>query len=1022
MHEQIFENMIARQVVYHRSTIIPLLLSAVIAMDAGHAQALTPSDQGWIAALSQARKSFSTPSSSPSILLLPAAAVTRIQKKAPPQPKDEIRLQTPGDSANWTFTIKGEGSWFAFLIGTQEGASGEITLDGKHLRWPDPLNEGFTRIESNPPIQLTAGEHTVEISLSESNKSISIYGLALSTDKNLGSQYFDSGAPKINAALSREFAQRLWRDFPLQCDWFLQDNQAHAQWGADFGADSRGDIAAYLKPDRDNSLETQLLSTVAKEIGVELKPLTLPAGDPQWLEEYLRLCQQRRKARLKPLVAAAPRIVYALHHNMGTIYLATETQGCPDGSELRMLDLSPLAKGEPIKDEQLFDSKGGIVRDPEISFDGKRVLFAWRKTNKGINTTGQIAPATGNYKIYEMELATRAVRQLTTDETYGADFEPCYLPDGDIMFSSDRCVQEVTCGWGDCSNLYLMNKDGKYARRVGFDQTQTAFPHLLDDGRVVYTRRDYNDRGQTYAHALFVMNPDGTKQTEYYKNNSCEPTSLQHTRQIPGTSKTMSIAGGYHCDQGGKLTIIDVNKGRQDYQGLTFVNWEPAKKITSGDSYGREGEQYIYPFPLDASGFLVGLDPIGGYMFNKAGRVKFQNEHYRLYYMTLDGKREMLASHPTLSSAQSVPVMTRRTPPDRPALADYSKNTSLFYVQNVYYGQAVAGIEKGSIKKIRVNELYYKPLTIGGAMWGPPRGEIGPGKKYSSFGLHSITPVGVGTASFDAKGILGEVDVQEDGSALFEVPARVPVFLQLIDQNGHVAQSMRSWSTLMPGENFSCVGCHEVKGAPPLPNGQRTQAMQRPAQKLQPFAGVSGKPFSYAKMVQPIWNRECVSCHAPGKEAGKIDLTDTLVQDVPGNRTTSCTQRKFYQSYLTLLKVGRRGGTDNKLEAGTPNEWVNYWTRLRTVELIPPYDAGSAKSKLITLLKTGHGKTKLSEDEIHIVSAWIDLNVPFIGEYDEMNDWCAEDIARYKAKLDLRRKNEEIEKKNIEAFLKDGQP
>jgi len=101
-----------------------------------------------------------------------------------------------------------------------------------------------------------------------------------------------------------------------------------------------------------------------------------------------------------------------------------------------------------------------------------------------------------------------------------------------------------------------MNKDGKYARQLGFDQTQTMFNHLLDDGRIIYTRRDYNDRGQSFGHALFVMNPDGTHQTEYYGNNSMLPTSIQHTRQIPGTKKTMGIGGGYHTSQGGNRDML----------------------------------------------------------------------------------------------------------------------------------------------------------------------------------------------------------------------------------------------------------------------------------------------------------------------------------------------------------------------------------------------------------------------------------------------------------------------------------
>ena len=1003
-----------------------LSLSLPLAMLPGQAcGSLTENDRAWAGKMAEAWNAVSSQPKDSFFVLKNEDAVLSAEKGAASKNRDEVRLKKEGASAKWTFTVKEAGTWHLFLMGAGDKVKkASFRIDGKNYGLPGNVNAiSLTRVNQGKGLVLAAGEHSFEVILEQLSKNgVRAVSIALfSKDDKFNTHLSSLSQPKLTDLLVRSFAEGLWRDFPQQCDWFLQDNQVNDGWGKRSGFDARGDFGQYLKVGRDNSLEKTLLASVAKETGGAVAA-DYPAGDRRWLEKYLELCQKRRTARLKPLLAKTNKIVYATHHNMGSIYLATETQGCPDGSELRIIDLAPAAKGEPVKDELLFDAQKGIVRDPELSFDGKKLLFAWRKTNSGANTTGAMAPATGNYKIYEMELATRQLRQLTTDETYGADFEPCYLPNGDIMFSSARCVHEVTCGWGDCSNLYMMNKDGKYARRIGFDQTQTAFPHLLEDGRVVYTRRDYNDRGQTYAHALFVMNPDGTKQTEYYGNNTSEPTSLQHTRPIPGTDKTMSIAGGYHTCQGGKLVIIDTNKGRQEYQGLSFINWDPAKKITSGDAYGREGEQYIYPYPLDANGFLTGFDPICGYMFNKDGKVESQKERYRLYFMTLDGRRELLASHNTLSCGQSVPVMARAKPVPRANGVDYTKKSGTFYVQNVYLGQSSKGIAKGSIKKLRICTLFYKPVTIGGACWGPPREEIGPGKKYSSFGQHSVTPVGVGSASFDAKEILGEVDVHEDGSCMFEAPSRMPIFFQMIDQNGNVAQSMRSWSVLMPNENFSCVGCHEEKGVAPPPNAQRTIAMQRKPQKIQPFAGVSGRPFSYAKMVQPIWDRQCVSCHAPGKKAAKIDLSATIVQDLPGDRTSNATRRKFYQSYLTLLKVERRGNGDQRLSPGMSNEWVSYWTRLLTVELTQPYYAGSAKSKLITLLKAGHGKTKLSTDEINTVSAWIDLNVPFIGEYDEMNDWSADDVAFFNQKMAERRRNEAIDAKNVGSYIQDGQP
>ncbi len=831
----------------------------------------------------------------------------------------------------------------------------------------------------------------------------------------------------------------LWKDFPKECDWFLQDNPVHGNWGDGRLFDARGDFAAYLKSDRDSTLEQQLIARVLDELGPDGTPLRqalknlrlkkTPPDDPAWLQLYIEACRLRRQQRMAPLLAETKQLVYATHMNMGTIYLATETQGCPPGSQLRIIDLAPEAEGRPLKDELLFDSENGIVRDPELSFDGTRLLFAWRKTNRGLSTTGRLAPPEGNYKIYEMTLADRSIRQLTTDATYGADFEPCCLPDGNIMFSSSRCVQEVTCGWGDGSNLYLMDEDGNYARRIGFDQTQTGFPHLLNDGRVIYTRRDYNDRGQSYAHALFVMNPDGTFQTEYYGNTSMVPTSIQHTRAIPGSSKTMGIAGGYHTTQGGKLVVIDPSKGRQNYDGLTFLNWTPTPpEEVNQENYCRVGEQYAYPYPFDENRFLVSFTPHGGYLTRSSGAVNANREHehmrYSLYYMTMDGQRELLAAHSELSCTQAVPLRPRPKPPARATQVDYTKSDGVCYVQDVYYGPSAEGIERGTVKKLRVVKLFYKPATIGAGGWAPNRKDVGPGRPYGGYGWHSVLPAGVGSASFDAKEILGEAVVHPDGSAMFEVPAREPVYFQLVDADGLVVQTMRSWATLMPNENFSCVGCHEENEAAPLSNAHKTIAMQHPPQKLQPIPQLTGAPFSYPKTVQPILDRRCTACHAPGQKAEAIDLTGTLVSDNLQDRGTNSTRRKFNQSYLTLLQVKwvNRRNIGLRLDEGRPNQWINYYTRMATTELTPPYYAGSTQSGLIRMLQEGHGGTELSAEEIGVIAAWIDLNVPFVGEYDEMNIWDDKARALYDAKMAMRRKQERIEAENIQAYIEAGQP
>ena len=86
---------------------------------------------------------------------------------------------------------------------------------------------------------------------------------------------------------------------------------------------------------------------------------------------------------------------------------------------------------------------------------------------------------------------------------------------------------------------------------------------VLDDGRVVYTRWEYNDRGHIYVQPLFQMNSDGTGRTEYYGNNSIFPASLLHAehsrnrslfRLRRGTTRINMVTCGCRSDEGTSAT------------------------------------------------------------------------------------------------------------------------------------------------------------------------------------------------------------------------------------------------------------------------------------------------------------------------------------------------------------------------------------------------------------------------------------------------------------------------------------
>ena len=908
----------------------------------------------------------------------------------------------------------------------------ELWLNGKHVL--KKTGQTWCRLKQKTKLDLKAGENLLVWKVYNQH-SRSDFGFRL------------EGLEPVNNPLMSKLSRIFWRDFPRETDWWMQDlggNMADWELG---GFDGKKDLERYMLGERDAQLEQSALTKVLKDLGSQgnalKKELSTLSGkntapdSPAWLELYVRACAERRLIRLQPLLKKTSKLLFAKHQELATgpgvpnIYHITENERAWQPSGFYELDLTPetVANGAFAKETLLIDAgKDGMIRDLNLHWDAKRVLFTWKK---------EVDPKTGKrlptpkaaYQVYEKNLQNGEIRQLTDETTYGASFDACYLPNDDIIFNSARIVQVVTCGFGDTSNLFIMNKDGKYARRVGFDQVSDSFPSVMADGQVLYTRRDYNDRGQIYTHPLFLMNTDGSNQRAFYGMHTIEPTTMQHTATIPGSRKVMAILGGYHTSQGGKLATIDISKGRNGYDGLRQFSGEelPRMKYTNDDTYGREGDQYSYPYPLSEEFTLVSYDPIGFNSLGKGYRNKggeSQWGHYKVYAMGADGSRELLAADPEVPCMEPVPVIARKRPAVRPSTLDYKKKDGILYVQDIYQGKALKGVARGTVKKLRVVEMKYKPETIGAS----PMGSIGKLGVDSGGWGHTVTPTGVASAAYDARAILGSATVYEDGSAFFKVPARTPIYLQALDEKGKAIQTERSWLTLMPGETLSCVGCHDDKNQTPVQTGKSSIALKHGVESLSPFYGPA-RGFNYRQEVQPIWDKHCISCHAPGKEDAKFDLTDTAVHGVNRSakvdpkaiRRPNNSLRRFSQSYLTLLQ-STYDEKRNQLSPGKPNALVNYYHRLTIPTEKGAYYTGSTQSKLLTMLEEGHKQVKLNTEELEKIAAWIDLSVPFVGDYDADNVWTPAEQKKYDDRIKLRRKMEAIDRENIKQFIKDGQP
>jgi hypothetical protein len=231
--------------------------------------------------------------------------------------------------------------------------------------------------------------------------------------------------------------------------------------------------------------------------------------------------------------------------------------------------------------------------------------------------------------------------------------------------------------------------------------------------------------------------------------------------------------------------------------------------------------------------------------------------------------------------------------------------------------------------------------------------------------------IGVATESL-ARGVIGTVPVEEDGSAHFKIPADTPVYFQAVDGQGRAVQTMRSATWIQPGATVSCQGCHEPKHRAPKPARQATlAAARRPPSR--PKAGPAGSyPIFYPKLVQPVLDRRCVACHAKQRKDGNGKAPDLSGEPVvvrgmsPGHGPATVWSRS-YRALTASANCQLFGG---KPVSGNPR------TR--------PGSFGSMQSPLYPLLAGGkHHDVALTSEELQRFSLWLDNNLNFYGAYLE---------------------------------------
>ena len=651
-------------------------------------------------------------------------------------------------------------------------------------------------------------------------------------------------------------------------------------------------------------------------------------------------------------------------------------------------------KERPVVTAAQMPGGKGFIGKITLSFDAKKVLFDFREN-----------PGAG-FRVWEVGVDGQGLRQVSKpppDEEAKAarwhkgwhtdDIHPAYLSDGRIIFSSSRCEHTVLCGGSahlTVPTLHRMKADGSEVEQLSRSPVSEFCPVVLDDGRVMYHRWEYVDKGARVSKTLWSMNPDGSCPQEMFGLSDDATPVYMYPQPLPGSTSRLVCVGTCHFPQGGclgSILLVDCDTGSRvpgpDPDESGFVPLDPAYPVVNitphvfverrtepgwhfrtpdgkyvHDRDGRKGNLYTHPFPVTDKRFLV------SYKVKGEDHYKNVPNAYALYLLDVDGTHRFIHADPDLSCWHPTPLAPRPVPPQveceqrNPAFA--ATGQAVCVLADIYRG--MDGVQRGEVKWIRVNEVLPRYWSTG-RRWNPS------------------------LSSSSWKGALwprvqwGVAPVESDGSAHFLVPAKRNIFFQALDKDFREIQRERTYVNYAPGEVRSCTGCHgqanftstAVRAAKPIALARPPSSLQAQPCDLKANGGDDkpGQAIHYPTDIQPLLDAKCVKCHGEKDPPAKLRLT--------GEITTY-----YSTSYEELSKRELAGPLISEFTSWSKGDQGNW-----NGAYLPPKSLGSYKSKLMAMLsdpkhpqnaKNNHSKL-LTSMELMRMARWIDSNYQFYGSY-----------------------------------------
>lgn len=493
-----------------------------------------------------------------------------------------------------------------------------------------------------------------------------------------------------------------------------------------------------------------------------------------------------------------------------------------DGNIFKLSPIAPDGVVTPITN--FVDA---AVSDPCVSFDGERILFSMRP------------PGASSRNIWEIGKDGQGLRQVTSGG--GHDFDPLYLPDGRILFTSSRAGEMDEYNHAPAEHMYTANADGSNLKRISFNQSDDFDPVLLPSGRIAYTRWEHF--GTMNRFPIFVTNPDGTGTFHKFGphgRNFFHPQVTPDGRMI--AIESTEVNGDF-----GPVALLKFENGPADpARSESGAHWDVLTANVNTDGAPWSFGAFKYPFPLGGNKYAA------SYTLPAATE---EETDYGLYTFTL--------------------LQEGAGTPEDPATLQIRDLTFLYNdpAFNEYDPQLLAAHEKPPVVAPVVDETQDSGIFLAQDVFNRGTGD---GQEIPVRGVDPIDQIavvvsrptmqgegqGFSANEFEKRALLGFAPVYADGSFKIRVPADTPISFATLDEHNRGFVVKRTWLYVRPGESFTnCVGCHEHRtSGEPLATNPNPIAASQPASDLN-IPPSEYRIINYENDIGPIVAAKCAVCH-----------------------------------------------------------------------------------------------------------------------------------------------------------------